>query len=99
MAVVSALGGVAFVGQAFQSTTAPTQVESARDSSRIILDVTRVNMLFTVSDKKGRFVTDLNKDEIEIFEAKKPRRAKVKSFSSKWAVQSVSASSRRRIRQ
>jgi VWFA-related protein len=27
--------------------------------TRIILDVTRVNMLFTVTDKKGRFVTDL----------------------------------------
>jgi Ca-activated chloride channel family protein len=42
-------------------------------SARITLDVTRVNMLFTVSDKKGRFVTDLNKDEFEIFEAKKPQ--------------------------
>src|ERR1700674_3944081 len=42
-------------------------------AARITLDVTRVNMLFTVSDKKGRFVTDLNKDEFEIFEAKKPQ--------------------------
>jgi Ca-activated chloride channel homolog len=42
-------------------------------AAHITLDVTRVNMLFTVSDKKGRFVTDLNKDEIEIFEAKKPQ--------------------------
>jgi Ca-activated chloride channel homolog len=40
-------------------------------AARITLDVTRVNMLFTVSDKKGRFVTDLNKDDFEIFEAKK----------------------------
>ena len=30
-------------------------------------------MLFTVSDKKGRFVTDLSKDEFEIFETKKPQ--------------------------
>jgi len=43
-------------------------------SARITLDVTRVTMLFTVSDKKGRFVTDLNKDEFEIFEAKKPQK-------------------------
>ena len=28
--------------------------------TRIVLDVTRVNMLFTVTDKKGRFVTDLD---------------------------------------
>jgi Ca-activated chloride channel family protein len=42
-------------------------------SSRITLDVTRVNMLFTVSDKKGRFVTNLGKDDFEISEAKKPQ--------------------------
>ena len=37
----------------------------------IVLDVTRVNILFTVSDKKGRFVSNLVKDDFEIFEAKK----------------------------
>src|SRR6266404_7617262 len=42
-------------------------------AARITLDVTRVNMLYTLSDKKGRFVTDLNKDDFEIFEAKKPQ--------------------------
>ena len=39
----------------------------------IVLDVTRVNILFTVSDKKGRFVSNLVKDDFEIFEAKKPQ--------------------------
>src|ERR1039458_7857977 len=34
-------------------------------ATRIILDVTRVNMLFTVTDKKGRFVTDLVGDLID----------------------------------
>src|SRR5580658_4845507 len=43
------------------------------DKSRITLDVSRVNMLFTVSDKRGRFITDLNKDDFEIFETKKPQ--------------------------
>ena len=59
---------------------APRRPEPAKQApadedpaARITLDVTRVNMLFTVSDKKGRFVTDLNKDEFEIFEAKKPQ--------------------------
>ena len=33
----------------------------------IVLDVTRVNILFTVSDKKGRFVSNLVKDDFEIF--------------------------------
>src|SRR5882672_603751 len=42
-------------------------------SARITLDVTRVNMLFTVSDKKGRFVTDLARDDFEVVETKKPQ--------------------------
>jgi VWFA-related protein len=42
-------------------------------AARITLDVTRVNMLFTVSDRKGRFVSDLVKSDFEIFEAKKPQ--------------------------
>lgn len=41
------------------------------EETRITLDVTRVSLLFTVSDKKQRFVTDLVKDDFEIFEAKK----------------------------
>lgn len=41
--------------------------------SRISVDVTRVQLLFTVSDKKGRFVTNLNKGDFEVFESKKPQ--------------------------
>ena len=48
----------------------PTQRIRKRN---ITLDVTRVSMLFTVSDKKGRFVNNLSKDDFEIFEAKKPQ--------------------------
>jgi Ca-activated chloride channel homolog len=44
-----------------------------KDPSRIMLDVTRVGMQFTVSDKKGRFVNDLLKDDFEITEGKKPQ--------------------------
>jgi len=43
------------------------------DQTRISVDVTRVNLLFTVSDKKGRFVNDLSKNDFEIIEAKKPQ--------------------------
>lgn len=43
------------------------------DSGRIVAEVTRVNMLFTVTDKKGRFVTDLNRNDFEVFENKKPQ--------------------------
>ncbi|HLH02616.1 MAG TPA: VWA domain-containing protein [Bryobacteraceae bacterium] len=36
-------------------------------------EVTRVNMLFTVTDKKGRFITDLTKNDFQVFENKKPQ--------------------------
>jgi Ca-activated chloride channel family protein len=52
-----------------QKTPPPEQP----DKTRITLDVSRVNMLFTVSDKKGRFVTDLKKDDFDVIEAKKPQ--------------------------
>lgn len=39
----------------------------------ITVDVNRVNLLFAVTDKKGRFVTDLVKDDFQIFENKRPQ--------------------------
>jgi VWFA-related protein len=39
--------------------------------TRIILDVTRVNMLFTVTDKKGKFITDLGKEDFQVVESKR----------------------------
>jgi Ca-activated chloride channel family protein len=48
--------------------TAPAD---SQDKNRITLDVARVNMLFTVSDKKGRFITDLTKDDFDVLESKK----------------------------
>jgi Ca-activated chloride channel homolog len=53
-------------GQASQPAS-----EASDDPTRIILDVTRVNILFTVTDKKGRFVTDLSKSDFDIVENKK----------------------------
>jgi Ca-activated chloride channel homolog len=47
--------------------------DNQSENNRIILDVNRVNMLFTVSDKKGRFITNLTKDDFEIIEEKKPQ--------------------------
>jgi VWFA-related protein len=52
----------------------------ADDPSRIVVDVTRVNLLFTVMDKKGRFVTDLTKDDFEVIENK--RQQTVQEFSA-----------------
>ena len=48
-----------------------TAPPDSQDKNRITLDVSRVNMLFTVSDKKGRFITDLTKDDFDVFESKK----------------------------
>ena len=48
-------------------------VEQQEDQTKITLDVTRVNILFTVNDKKGRFVTDLGKDDFTVVENKRPQ--------------------------
>jgi Mg-chelatase subunit ChlD len=56
-----------------QPAQKPAPANEDQDPSRIVLDVTRVNLLFTVSDKKGRFVTNLTKDDFEIIEDKKPQ--------------------------
>src|SRR5215216_3964248 len=57
-----------------QKVPQPSQPASASPTdTRITLDVNRVNMLFTVSDKKGRFVTDLKREDFEITEQKKPQ--------------------------
>jgi Ca-activated chloride channel family protein len=45
----------------------PTRVEDDV-KTRIILEVTRVNLLFTVTDKKGRFVTNLGRNDFEVLE-------------------------------
>src|ERR1044071_5076146 len=47
--------------------------EPGTDLTRIQVDVTRVNMLFTVTDKRGRFVTSLTKDDFEVLDRKKPQ--------------------------
>jgi VWFA-related protein len=45
----------------------------ADDQSPIRFNVTRVSLLFTVQDKKGRFITDLSKDEFQVIENKRPQ--------------------------
>jgi Ca-activated chloride channel homolog len=76
-AVCAALcaGTAAMYAQQKAAPPADVKVDPAASStdSRIVLDVNRVNMLFTVSDKKGRFITNLVKDDFQIFEEKKPQ--------------------------
>jgi VWFA-related protein len=56
------------------------QAQQADDPSRILVEVTRVNLLFTVTDKKGRFVTNLTKPDFEIIESK--RAQTIQDFSA-----------------
>lgn len=49
----------------------PEEIADVGDLAPITLDVTRVNLLFTVTDKKGRFVNDLLKEDFEVRENKK----------------------------
>jgi VWFA-related protein len=56
------------------------QVELPDDRNRIVLDVSRVNMLFTVTDRKGRFVTDLKQEDFQIIENR--REQKILEFTA-----------------
>ena len=51
----------------------PPVVDQESPTTTFTFDVTRVNVLFTVTDKKGRFVTDLGKEDFSIVENKKPQ--------------------------
>ena len=59
-------------GQNAKQKAAAKAAPPANDQSPITVDVTRVNLLYTVTDKKGRFVSNLTKDDFEIIENKKP---------------------------
>src|SRR3954447_10660594 len=74
------LGVVCTLGTAADSPRTAPQAQQPADTTpipssdtRITLEVNRVNMLFTVSDKKGRFVTNLGKDDFEVLEEKRPQ--------------------------
>ena len=56
-----------------QQPPAQKQAPLDQTSAPITVDVTRVNVLFAVTDKKGRFITDLVKDDFAVAENKKPQ--------------------------
>lgn len=68
----AALAGVA--AACFALRAQQSEPAQGSESAPIVAEVTRVNMLFTVTDKKGRFVTDLTKNDFQVFESKKPQR-------------------------
>jgi VWFA-related protein len=54
-----------------QNAPAPQSPAAKTTDPRFSTDVVGVPMLFTVTDKKGRFVTDLKQEEFEVIENKK----------------------------
>jgi VWFA-related protein len=51
----------------------PPGQQQSDEPTRISVEVTRVSMLFTVTDKKGKFVTNLTKGDFEVIDNKKPQ--------------------------
>jgi Ca-activated chloride channel homolog len=69
---LSALGFGLWAAEQKPAQPPPTApVEQSDDPMRIRVEVNRVNLLFTVTDKKGRFITDLTKEDFEVVEGKK----------------------------
>lgn len=54
-----------------RKATPPAAQSEPPGETPIVVDVTRVNVLFTVSDRKGRFVNNLTKDDFEVIENRK----------------------------
>jgi VWFA-related protein len=81
-APLAAAGVIAIaVAAAGQDPARPAgQILQSDEATRITVDVTRVNLLFTVTDKKGRFITDLGKDDFEVVEGK--RRQTISEFTA-----------------
>lgn len=68
-AICATLSAALLAAQTGITSSAAKPAAAVTDpQSRISLDVTRVNILFTVSDKRGRFVTNLTKEDFEVFE-------------------------------
>jgi VWFA-related protein len=76
-ALLAAWVCAARAGDQTASQAAPGDLD---ERTRIILDVTRVNLLFTVTDKKGRFVTNLTRDDFIVREGK--RQQKILEFAA-----------------
>ena len=74
LAVFAALGAGIWAARAETAYNPCVQQPlQADEPTRIQVDVTRVNMLYTVTDRKGRFVTNLTKDDFEVIDSKKPQ--------------------------
>ncbi len=62
-----------FAAVPFARVQQQPQAPAVSSAGTIRSEVTRVNMLFTVTDKRGRFVTNLDRQDFEVLENKKPQ--------------------------
>jgi VWFA-related protein len=79
-APMAATGALGLVLLAQDAKIPQPQQPQADEPTRIAVEVTRVPLLFTVTDKKGRFITNLVKEDFEIFENK--RKQEIAEFSA-----------------
>lgn len=65
--------------------TAPPQNQEDQEQNKpittLVIPVNEVNVVFTVTDKHGRFIKDLKKDDFKVLDDNKPP-AEIKNFSS-----------------
>ena len=64
----SAAASLAIVLGIFWQGATGTAQQDTSDQTRIEVQVNLVNVLFTVTDKKGRFVVGMNEEDIRVFE-------------------------------
>lgn len=64
-------------GQA--QTSAPSNINTENPTEKFISRAREVNVIFTVTDKRGKFVRDLTKDNFEVYDDKK-RVPEIRSF-------------------
>jgi VWFA-related protein len=72
-AVGAMLLALAAAGQQAPPPQPPAPAVQSDQPTRISVDVTRVSMAFSVTDKKGRFVTGFGKEDFELLENGKPQ--------------------------
>jgi VWFA-related protein len=70
---IAICGLALWAGQNPPQASKPVPVDRADQPTVIQVDVTRVSLQFTVTDRKGRFVTNLAKEDFEVLDSRKPQ--------------------------
>jgi Ca-activated chloride channel family protein len=70
---IPACVSIAVWAQAPAPAPANNNIDTSQPEAKFSGSVTQVNVLFNVTDKKGRFVTDLTVNDFEVIENKKPQ--------------------------